>query len=120
MIKNLAYLSAFTTFVVLVWISISIYNNINSSTVTKSESTQIAPLAPTFNTTVLSSLKNRIQVPVDLSAQIVSSGSAQNTQARTPSTTATPTLTPNPSQIAPSPTPSQSYLNATNSASQKL
>lgn len=102
MIKNLAYLSAFTTFIVLVWISVSIYNTIHSSTVSQNESVQIVPIEPSFNTAVISSLTNRIQVPVDLSEQIASSSSIQTPQTVVPGISAQPSPVP---QLTPSTSP---------------
>lgn len=78
MLKNLVYLAAFTTFVVLVWISLSIYHSIKSSTITANVSLQIVPLPPTFDTSVIDGLSKRLQVPVDLSLQIIATKSAQS------------------------------------------
>lgn len=119
MLKNLAYLAAFTTFVVLVWIGLSIYNSVTSSTLTQAEAVQVVPLTPTFNTKVIDSLKTRIQIPVNLSDQIATS-SAQSTQAATP--TAAPTqpiisVTPIPSlnpTVIPSPVVSTQPQQQTN------
>lgn len=65
MIKNLVYLSIFTTFVVLVWISLTIYHALTFSTITKDVGIQITPLNPTFNTSVISDLRNREQIPAN-------------------------------------------------------
>lgn len=126
MLKNLAYLAAFTTFVVLVWISLSIYNSITSTTVTKTERVQIIPLPPTFNVSVVNSLKERIQVPINLSEQIASSISAQvppPTISLPPQPSPSPTvnpllpLQPSPTIIA-SPTPTiQGTLNVSPTSS---
>lgn len=72
MIKNLVYLSIFTTFVVLVWISLTIYHALTFSTITKDVSTQIAPLDPTFNTSVISDLRKREQVPANFDSALSS------------------------------------------------
>lgn len=101
MLKNLVYLSIFTTFVVLVWVALSIYNSINSSTITRVESTQIIPINPTFNTAVITSLQNRIQVPVDLSSQLTSTQSASGIVNGAPvETISLPSLTPTPTLVS--------------------
>ncbi|MFI5265474.1 MAG: hypothetical protein ACHQT7_01890 [Candidatus Levyibacteriota bacterium] len=76
MIKNLVYLSIFTTFVVLVWIFLNIYHALTFSTVTKDVNIQITPLDSTFNTSVISSLQKREQIPVDFTSSFSTSPSA--------------------------------------------
>lgn len=109
MLKNLVYLAAFTTFVVLVWISLSIYHSIKSSTITADVGLQIVPLPPTFDKSVIDGLSKRLQVPVDLSLQIIATKSAQSSisailqpvQVPTPQVTEAP---PVPSEIPIAPT----------------
>lgn len=101
MLKNLVYLAGFTTFVVLVWISLSIYHSIKSSTITADVSLQIVPLSPTFDTSVIDSLTGRLQVPVDLSSQLIATKSAESSV----SAILQPVQVP-PPQESPIPTPS--------------
>jgi hypothetical protein len=46
----------------LAWISFSIYHNIITSTISEPLSVQIAPITPSFNTSVINDLKNREKV----------------------------------------------------------
>lgn len=71
MLKNLAYLSIFTTFVVAVWIGLSVYHNATSSTISSTATIQIDPISPTFDTDVISALKKRSFVESNLSETIV-------------------------------------------------
>lgn len=88
MIKNLVYLSIFTTFVVLVWISLTIYHALSSTTITKDVGTQITPLKPTFNTSVISNLQARKQITVDLDSNL------STLSAVTPAPNASPAVAP--------------------------
>jgi len=47
---------------VLAWIGFSIYHNVVTSTISESLSMQITPITPTFDTSVIDSLKNREKV----------------------------------------------------------
>lgn len=99
MLKNIAYLSIFTTFVVLVWISLTVYHSFTSSTITRDVDIQILPLSPTFNTSVIESLQAREPLPVNLSTTI-STPSAVTT----PVPNVTPSLSTKP-VVKPSGTP---------------
>lgn len=103
MLKNLAYLAAFTTFVVLVWIMLSIYSSITSSTLSKAETIQVVPLSPTFNTKVIDSLQTRINVPVNLSEKIATA-SSQAVQTSNTTTIASETTSTASPRLIPSPT----------------
>jgi hypothetical protein len=103
MLKNLAYLAAFTTFVVLVWIALTIYNIFNASTINSNVTEQIIPISPNFNTQTIDGLRSRIQIRVDLGQDIA-------TQSAQP----TPTIslpTPTQSQSITLPTPTNSIDN---------
>lgn len=93
MLKNLAYLAAFTTFVVLVWISLTIYNIFNASTINSNVTEQIIPISPNFNNQTIEDLRSRLQIPVDLGQNI-----------------ATQSASPTPTPPLPTPTQSQSIL----------
>lgn len=119
MLKNLFYIVAFTAFVTLVWIFLGIYHNITASTISGTTEIQINPISPVFDTKALSELESRVNVPSDLSGNIVfptnsptipvaGSGSAQTRPTIQPS----PTLTPSQqvssvpvSGVASTPTP---------------
>lgn len=93
MLKNLAYLAAFTTFVVLVWISLTIYSIFNGSSINSNVTEQIIPISPNFNNQTIDSLKSRLQIQVDLGQDI-----------------ATQSAQPTPTPLLPTPTQSQSII----------
>lgn len=101
MLKNLVYFSIFTTFVVLVWISLTIYHSFTSSTITQDVNIQITPLNPTFNIGVISGLSAREKLSVDLSSNLSTSSAKMSVQgAPIPiiqTGTASATLVPAPS-----------------------
>lgn len=67
MLKNLVYLAVFTTFVVAVWIGLTIYHNFSKTTISEVAQIQIVPINPTFNPNAINELKQRRQVAADLS-----------------------------------------------------
>ena len=98
MLKNLVYLAIFTSFVVLVWIVLTIYHNATSSTISKTVNTQIAPLSPSFDTSVIENLKKRGEVDSNLSETItfpsISPGAPSPSLTPTPSKTPSITISP--------------------------
>lgn len=103
MLKNITYLSIFTTFVVLVWISLTVYHSFTASTITRDVDIQILPLSPTFNTSVIESLQAREPLPVNLSITISTSSAIT-----APIPSAAPSVAPAPSikpLVKPSETP---------------
>lgn len=81
MLKNLVNFSILTTIVVLVWIGVSIYGSLTSTTISTEIGTQIAPIEPNFNLDARDGLRERTFVSNDLSEKISypseGSGSAQ-------------------------------------------
>lgn len=67
MIRNLAYIGAFTLFVVFVWIVVVLYDSLTSNTISGNIKKQINPLGKNFNEEALNNLEKRKQVPADLS-----------------------------------------------------
>ena len=65
--KNIILFSGVTFFMVFAWISLSIYHNQTTSTITPNVQTQIAPIVPKFDTQTLNNLKTRTPVEVNLS-----------------------------------------------------
>ena len=96
--KNIILFSGVTFFMVFAWISLSIYHNQTTSTITPNVQTQIAPIVPKFDTQTLNNLKTRTPVEVNLSqamqlfgkVTLLSSVSAKTT----PQTLTTPPETP--------------------------
>lgn len=70
MLKNFVYLTIFTTFIVIVWIGVTIYHNISTTTISEVAQIQIAPINPTFNKATIANLKKRKQIEADLSRSI--------------------------------------------------
>ncbi len=67
MLKNLVYLTIFTTFIVLVWIGVTIYHNFSTTTISEVTQIQIVPIKATFDRETISNLKKRKQIKADLS-----------------------------------------------------
>lgn len=70
MLKNLVYLVIFTTFVVAVWIGLTIYHNFSTTTISEVAQIQIVPISNTFNPPVIQNLKQRKQVSANLAETI--------------------------------------------------
>lgn len=88
---------------VLAWVSFSIYHNIVTSTISQPLSVQITPITPSFDTSTIGNLKNRIKVTPVYSL----STATQITTSLTPSP-ALPSTSTNSiilAPITPSPTP---------------
>ncbi len=104
MLKNLVYLAIFTSFVVLVWMILSIYHNVTSSTISTTISTQIAPLAPSFDVSAIDNLKKRAEVSSNRSETItfpsVSPGAPS--PSLTPAPSRAPSITISPTQSSSS------------------
>ena len=63
--KDLVFLLASTSILVLVWIVLSIYHNLAASTIPQTLETSISPIDPTFDKKTLETLKQRKRtVPV--------------------------------------------------------
>lgn len=94
MIKNLLYLSIFTTVVVVSWIAFAIYHNFASSTIPETTAATITPITPTFDLTTLQDLETRSKVAVDLSTNspFASSGPVSSRSAEPTPTTTTPVV----------------------------
>lgn len=108
MLKNLVYLALFTLFVALLWVGLSIYHNISTSTISTDENIQINPITATFNIKAIDILKKKQSVPVNLSERMTpispvpatGSGilkpSVSPTITRTVSPTSAPIISPTP------------------------
>jgi hypothetical protein len=101
MIKNLTYLGAFTLFVVIVWVALTVYTNFIVTTIPKNIDEQIKPLDDSFNVKVLENLKKRNNIQANLSELLpepsITSQVSQVTVISAP-------VTPSPSiSILPSP-----------------
>lgn len=70
MLKNLVYLAVFTTFVIAVWIGLTIYHNFSTTTISEVAQIQIVPIDPSFNPEAVSRLKQRRQIVADLSSDL--------------------------------------------------
>lgn len=70
MIKNITYLGAFTLFVTIIWLAVSVYSSFNSTTISGDIKKQINPLEKSFNTDTLHGLRKRQKVSVNLSETI--------------------------------------------------
>lgn len=95
MLKNILYLSIFTVFVVIVWVSLAIFDALTASTITQTVSTQITPLNPSFNTSILPNLAARKNISVNL-GETIATASAQipiPTTAVSPKVSVSPTGT---------------------------
>lgn len=84
---------------VLAWMGFSIYHSFINSTIPEVLNIQILPISPSFDTTIISSLKNRTRVnPIyEINPSIVSLGTESNSQSQTSSSSAkpaVPTVTP--------------------------
>lgn len=63
--KDLVFLLASASILVLVWIAFSIYHNLATSTIPQTLETSISPISPTFDKKTLEGLKQRRKtVPV--------------------------------------------------------
>lgn len=101
MLKNLLYLSIFTTFVVIVWIGLSVYHNYTTSTLSSATQIQIEQIDPSFNIQAVEKIKKRTQIRADLqdsTFQDVASNEGTNSA----EVLALPTITPlENTQISP-------------------
>lgn len=93
MLKNLLLLSGFSTFAVIIIISLNIYHNYSLSSLPQSTQTHVVPIPATFDKKTLSELKKRkpINVVIQGKSEIVSDDSK--------STVSNTTLTPTPSIV---------------------
>ena len=95
MLKNLVYLAIFTTFIVLVWIGVTIYHNFSTTTISEVTQIQIVPIKATFNKETVSNLKRRKQINADLSQpSSISSTQIEGTTSSKSATLSEETLTP--------------------------
>lgn len=69
MLKNLLLLSAFTTFVVAVWIGLTIKHNLTDTTISKPTQSHIIPITPGFDIKTISELKKRDTINASLANQ---------------------------------------------------
>ena len=67
MLKNLLYFSILTAFVVLTWISTSVYHNFSSSTINTDTSIRITPIAPSFDKATIIKIREKKTIPADIS-----------------------------------------------------
>ena len=83
---------------VLAWTGFSIYHNFINSTISESLDTQILPISPTFDTTTITALKNRMHVdPIyEVNQSAVTTSTLDNSQNQNASSSAEPTITPTP------------------------
>lgn len=70
MLKNILYISLFATFVIAVWIGLTIYNNFSKTTLSATTQTQIIPIDPSFSPKTIEEIKKRKQINADLSETI--------------------------------------------------
>lgn len=90
MLKNILYLSLLTTFVIIVWIILSVYNNYVTSTISSPLNRKIIPIESSFDTKTLEDLGKRHVIPVDFTKKIVittSSGETATSPAQTKTAT---------------------------------
>lgn len=97
MLKNLILLFAFSTFVMIVWVSMSIYHSSVATRITPANQIKIEPIEPLFDTKTLEQLSSREKIDADLnkktSAVSVSEAPPEASESAVPT------------QILPSPTP---------------
>lgn len=87
MLKTLVNFAILTTIVIAVWVFVSIYDSLTSTTITDTVAGQIKPIQPSFDTNAISNLRERTFIPTDLSENISSSSSVvQPTQPAKPET----------------------------------
>lgn len=100
--KDIILLAVPLCILILVWVGVNVYHSSVRSTISEKLTTQIIPIAPTFNTQTIDALKKRQRV------------SGQFTLVSTP----TPPITaiPSPSVIPVKPSPSPTVINASASA----
>jgi len=67
MLKHLIFLFGFSTFVVIVWITTSIYHNSVTSKITPANQQKIIPINAVFDTETLDLLEKREKIRVNLS-----------------------------------------------------
>ena len=79
MLKNLMYLSIFTTIVIIAWIVFSVYHNLATSTISEDTNVLTTPIQATFDKEVIQGLKLRKKVDADLSQTIVNSEVSSST-----------------------------------------
>lgn len=60
--KNIILILALTSITVIAWIAFSIYNNLATSTISETQSVNIRPINPTFDTKTIDKLKERERV----------------------------------------------------------
>lgn len=68
MLKNLLYFSILTAFVVVTWISTSVYHGFSSSTINNDTSIRITPIAPSFDKETVKRLREKKIIPADISS----------------------------------------------------
>lgn len=84
---------------VLAWTGFSIYHSFVNSTISESLDTQILPINPSFDTSTITSLKNRMHVdPIyEITPSTVTSATQGNSPDQTATSSAESVVTPTPS-----------------------
>lgn len=96
--RDLYFLLIATLILVALWVMFSIYQNLISSTISSPVATDINPIAPTFNESVLTTLKNRQQIsPVFTPPQAGTNQTSTGSAIPTPSPSASTSPSPSPS-----------------------
>lgn len=87
MLKNLLYLTGFSTFVVIVIIALDVYHNYELSQLPPITQKNIIPISKNFDTKTLDELKKREAITVNLQnkSTVVSEDSKDTTSSVTPS-----------------------------------
>ncbi|HVZ12762.1 MAG TPA: hypothetical protein VG965_07070 [Patescibacteria group bacterium] len=100
MIRNLVYLTLFTSLIILSWIGFSIYHNYTTSTIDSDTKILITPIPGRFDDEVIQSIMQRKVIDADLNQRTpVASDEASISPTPTPiklSPTLNPTLSPTP------------------------
>lgn len=97
MLKNLFLLSGFSTFVVIVLVSLNVYHSLVTSTVPSITQIRIVPIPATFDSKTIDELKKRTSVIVNLKEKsgIVSEDTKKASESAVPVIkTPTPTILP--------------------------
>jgi hypothetical protein len=113
MLKNILYLSIFTTVVVAAAVFLSIYHNFTSNSVSADTTIQVEQIPDSFDATTVDAIKDRKVVPVDLSVTLLSSG-AQTSPATSSAKQSAPT--PTPREVSPLTSPTEVTTQATSSS----
>lgn len=91
MLKNFLYLTAFSTFVVIVIVALDVYHKYQVSSLKENTKRRVVSISPNFDDKTLESLKNRVPITVSLEGKStvvsVDSKSAQLTPTPTISIT---------------------------------